>query len=884
MRHSKQVTVVVTMFATLLTPVVSLLAASAVAASYSLNEDTPRMFVLRGSGNRGETVTYSIATPPAHGVVSLSGQNAVYTPTANYNGADSFTFKVNGSSSGSATATVALSVVAVNDAPMANSPAVETISTTSGAAVSFQLTGSDVDGDQLTYLAVSATGGALSVQSSTGVGTYTPNAGFSGSGSITYRVYDGKIYSSSVTLPVEVIAVNRAPSAANVSRTITEDNETAITLQGSDPDGDVLTYVITTEPLHGSVAANGSTATYIPASNYNGTDSFSYAAHDGEYESSPATVSLTINAANDAPTAQAVSVTTGASAPVTITLAGADVDNDPLAYTIISSPIAGTLSTVAGNTVVYTPAPSSSGNVSFNYGVSDGKRSVSNTVTITINGAPLAHKVTGELVQGGSIVVLLSVSDKENDPTTYRIVANPEHGSLHQTEMGWLYTPNPDFTGVDTAMFVANDGYSDSAAGTIRFNVTPPTGLEQTPILQWGLNFIDINNENTLQTLQELGAQAVRQVGSGDYGWGNVQTPEGRTMSSATTAAFREGLDNAGIAVINTFNQNLFASPTPYWVDWLSDYSLFEHEIGASYQSYLDSLLAYMASSLPGDTIVINEAGNEMFHWLLAYPDLNFTVEEQAKMVGQTIEQTSAALNSAGYTVVNQAPSIMLESSDTWDWWSEFLSTLDREDIPGSSADLDTETYHFYSNPDNYLQNRRAFEQAGAWIPGMIMNLTEFGFSDDPTTTRVPNPSPQTKASRLVQTAVMAWGSGDSFVSYHRPYNDTTADNSLRGTGLIDAHTGVWTPAAYNYKLISNEIVPFDQVTELNSPDEEQKLYQFRLPSGELVYVAWGSGNIVVPTGVSVMTSMYTEDGVFVWSPIVAGQSITLSDIPVMIK
>src|SRR5207253_8129484 len=92
--------------------------------------------------------TYSVVAGPTHGALSGTAPNLTYTPAANYNGADSFTFKANDGTVDSSAATVSITITAVNDAPVANDQAVTTNEDTAKAIV---LTASDVDGDPLTY-------------------------------------------------------------------------------------------------------------------------------------------------------------------------------------------------------------------------------------------------------------------------------------------------------------------------------------------------------------------------------------------------------------------------------------------------------------------------------------------------------------------------------------------------------------------------------------------------------------------------------------------------------------------------------------------------------------------------------------------------------------
>src|SRR6185436_17599581 len=99
------------------------------------------------------SLSFAIVSSPSHGTLSGSGANLVYTPAANYNGPDSFTFKVNDGAVDGSTATVTLNVSAVNDLPTANA---QSLTTAEDTAVNITLTGSDVDGDTLSFTIVSS--------------------------------------------------------------------------------------------------------------------------------------------------------------------------------------------------------------------------------------------------------------------------------------------------------------------------------------------------------------------------------------------------------------------------------------------------------------------------------------------------------------------------------------------------------------------------------------------------------------------------------------------------------------------------------------------------------------------------------------------------------
>jgi hypothetical protein len=134
--------------------------------------------------------------------------------------------------------------------------------------------------------------------------------------------------------------------------------------------------------------------TYTPAANYNGSDSFTFTTNDGLLTSAAATVSLTMTAVNDAPTANGQSVNTPVDTPVTISLAGSDVDGGSLTFAVGTPPAQGTLGAIGTPTcaagsctaqVTYTPGAGYSGGDSFTFTTNDGLlSSAPATVSITV--------------------------------------------------------------------------------------------------------------------------------------------------------------------------------------------------------------------------------------------------------------------------------------------------------------------------------------------------------------------------------------------------------------------------------------------------------------------------------------------------------------------
>lgn len=121
--------------------------------SVTTNEDTPVPITLIASDPDGDRLTYSY-TLPLSGSLSGTAPNLIYTPNANFNGSDSFTFKANDGTVDSNMATVTITVNPVNDYPVANAGIDQTVESTSpqGAKVTLDASGSfDPDGDLITY-------------------------------------------------------------------------------------------------------------------------------------------------------------------------------------------------------------------------------------------------------------------------------------------------------------------------------------------------------------------------------------------------------------------------------------------------------------------------------------------------------------------------------------------------------------------------------------------------------------------------------------------------------------------------------------------------------------------------------------------------------------
>ncbi len=436
----------------------------------TITEDSPGAVPLSATDENNDTLSAVIVTPPAHGTLTGAFPSLTYTPDPDWHGTDSFTWKANDSRADSNVATVALTVTPAPDAPVATA---STVLTPPETPVLITLTGTDVDGDALTFAV--ATPPASGFLSGTPPAlTFTPDAGFAGTVTFTFTVSDGALTSAPATVTVHVDSV---PVVG--PRSITTDEDTAaapITLTGTDAEGHPLTFSILTPPSHGTVSGTLPEAIYTPAANYHGADSFIYKANDGLADSAPATVSVTILPVNDPPLLLPPAPVTNEDTAAPVTLAANDIDGDALSYAISTPPAHGTFSGTPPE-LTYTPDANYHGTDMFEYTVSDGTvttapQNVGITV-LPVNDPPGGDGQSVTTSEDIPADITLDGEDVENAPLTFTVATLPLHGTLSGTAPALTYSPNADFHGTDSFTFTASDGTNISAPALVQITVTP---------------------------------------------------------------------------------------------------------------------------------------------------------------------------------------------------------------------------------------------------------------------------------------------------------------------------------------------------------------------------------------------------------------------------
>jgi hypothetical protein len=286
-----------------------------------------------------------------------------------------------------------------------------------------------------------------------------------------------------VTPPPPPVEEPVPPVANAMSVYLDEDNTVTGMLDGQSQDGLPLGYQLVTTGSIGTVSIIDNTVgsfTYTPITNMSGMDSFTYKVSDANGESAVATVTVSIHAVNDVPSAESASFSTDEDVALSGVLSAGDIDNDQLVYSIVDSPSFGELNIIntASGLFDYVPYPNAFGADSFTFQVTDGAAS-SNSATVQINVAPVndspvASSGTLTAVENVMASGILLGSDIDSSQLSFSIVSSGLLGSaaIVDPDAGtYTYTPHEGAYGDDTFQFMMSDGSSESNVASVTVHI-----------------------------------------------------------------------------------------------------------------------------------------------------------------------------------------------------------------------------------------------------------------------------------------------------------------------------------------------------------------------------------------------------------------------------
>lgn len=347
-----------------------------------------------------------------------------------------------------------------------------------GSLVLDVLAGStDPDGDTLSLLGGTDGAGGSVVEDAEGRLVYTPRPDFAGRDAFTYTITDGQGGTSTAVVRVDV--VNDAPTADDETASTPAGTAVAVDVLTGDTDAnrDALTVKSVATPANGTVTQlPDGRLQYTPNPGFRGTDSFEYVVQDTRGGTDTGLVTVTVtNRAPDA-VADQVSVQLGAtSAP--LALRGNDSDPDGDTTTVVShtQPAQGTVTVAPNGTGTWTPPVGFVGTTTSTYTLSDGSATDTATVTLTVNGPPVAatSSATTATDTATEIDLLAGSSDPNGDTVTVASVTQPAAGAVVLGTDGVArYTPPTGFTGTTTFDYVLTDGRGGSTTRTVTVTVT----------------------------------------------------------------------------------------------------------------------------------------------------------------------------------------------------------------------------------------------------------------------------------------------------------------------------------------------------------------------------------------------------------------------------
>jgi cysteine-rich repeat protein len=429
----------------------------------------------------GDPLRVTAVHSAVHGKVEMNGDEILYTPPANFNGATSFKYTVTDGKT-SDIARCAVVIKAVNDAPVAVTDHLTTAEDVAVTTAASALLANDVDveGSALSITSVRAVSGGAVARTGASI-TFTPSPDFAGIAAFEYVVSDGAL-SATAVVTVDVRAVNDAPVAVDDALPIQADGQVAISTAAvlandSDVDGDALTVIGVGPATHGTVSLSGDTIAFAAAAGYEGVASFAYTISDGALQAT-ATASLTVIDGNDPPVAVDDTLTVAEDGVLVVgadALTGNDRDDDgdPLTLVAVQAATNGSVQH-SGGEIRFVPAPDFHGSAGFEYVVSDGATTGVGRVAVVVtpvNDAPVAGADAASTLEDTALALgagdlLANDRDVDGDALALVAVGDAVGGAVALDGAVVTFTPAPDFVGSAGFSYTISDG-SAVATGTV---------------------------------------------------------------------------------------------------------------------------------------------------------------------------------------------------------------------------------------------------------------------------------------------------------------------------------------------------------------------------------------------------------------------------------
>ncbi|WP_178988292.1 Ig-like domain-containing protein [Winogradskyella schleiferi] len=546
----------------------------------------------------GDPITITATTDPANGSVTLNPDGTItYISDAGFIGEDTFTYTIcddgNPQLCDTATVTVTVQPNAYPNTTNANDDA---YNTTPSADVTGNVLANDNDIEGDTQIVTTTTvttnnGVTVNIDPNTGVFTYTPNAGFTGTDSFVYSICDDgtPVACDEATVYITVGGLaNTTDAIADINNTyVGQPVSGNVLTNDEDFEGDNQTVTANTNPANGTVTVNpDGSYTYTPNPGFIGEDTFEYTiCDDGNPQAcDTATVYIEVlpegSPENEAPIANADTATTPEGSPINIVVLSNDFDpdGDPITITATTDPANGSVTLNPDGTITYIPDTGFIGEDAFTYTIcDDGNPQLCDTATVTVTVQPNAYpnttnanddayNVTPTSVLNGN--VLANDNDIEGDTqtvtTTTVITSEGVTVNINPNTGAFTYTPNAGFTGTDSFIYTICDNGI-------------PVACDQATV------YITVEGVAGLSIVKSAMSSATDCAGAGD----NVIyiftiTNSGDVLiNSITINDNLLGGDITSTLTLTGDNGDGILDPTETWVYTAPDYTITQAEVDA---------------------------------------------------------------------------------------------------------------------------------------------------------------------------------------------------------------------------------------------------------------------------------------------------------------
>jgi cyclophilin family peptidyl-prolyl cis-trans isomerase len=545
----------------------------AIADTFNFDEDTANnsLSVLDNDtitpGSNTVLTLQSLGTPSRGGTVTISSDSkkVIYTPAANINGQETFTYTVRDQNGATATATVTVQLRAVNDNPVAVNDVLTTVRTTDTDVFINVLTNDTLGPDTGETLTVSqvgtpSQGGTVRVGTGGNGVVYTPRSGFTGNETFTYTISDGNGGTSTATVTVTVSPAVPPPTVVGESFNVNEDAAAAeFNVLANDvpaQSGDTLTITDVKAPNGtASITSNGTRLTYAPKANFSGQELVIYTVRSSNGGTALGTATFTVAPINDPPDAANDSINVLSQPNQSLNV----LQNDPLVdagdiYTItaVTQPETGkgTVQIASDNKSLRYSAPNTSftGTVTFTYTISDGTATDTATVTLVVsNFTPrdVGIQFDADALDGLPVSVEYI---PPSDGTQYQqstLVLLPTEAGVKLSNVGpgsYKFTvPDLPFVSGDAQTVIVNSAFTDTSSLDTSIN----TGTREA-------RFIDIRDFMG-QNLRRGLTSAV--MGNREAAWSSGQG--GWTDFKNVKVSLNTAGDQLTIRALNASNQQV---------------------------------------------------------------------------------------------------------------------------------------------------------------------------------------------------------------------------------------------------------------------------------------------------------------------------------------